>query len=170
MRFKHFPILVGIALPLVFVLIVAFMAFIPSLSVNPAYDFIYSGNGYYSGPYLNKYKVVNNRLSLEPVVLRDQLSSKGEAPKIFLYRVKDNSVHEISLQEAVALNLDPGPSSPDGYTVNYDYGHNGIFELFGSDNSNRGYFITKDRARKKLTGFGNNMYGSDFNFIGWIKP
>jgi hypothetical protein len=56
--------------------------------------------------------------------------------------------------------------------VTYEYGHDGIFELFGSRNDNDGYFISKGNGKKKINGLSSDQYsryGRWFNLIGWIK-
>jgi hypothetical protein len=180
MNTKNLPILVGIFLPIVFILIISLVIFLPSLSIKPQYNFLYTGrNDYYNydGGYKNNYKVENGKIALDPVPpLTDKnviQKYKGDMAKIYLYDVKNNSSHEISFVEALKLNLDPGPSSPDGYTISYQYGHDGIFELFGSGD-NTGWSIVKGRGKKTLIGLSSGSsysrwYDGDLKFIGWVK-
>ena len=90
-----------------------------------------------------------------------------------MYDIKNNSSHQITLEEASKYSLDPGPSSPDGYNVDYNYGHNGIFEIFGSNKNNNNYYISKGKAKKILIGlsFNQSYYYNNgaFNLIGWVK-
>lgn len=175
---KHLPLIIGIALPIVFIIIISLVIWLPSLSIQPAHNFIYSAEGpsYGNyGPYRNSYKVVSGRLTLVPHQVQKGVNYeyKADAPTLFLYDVKNNTVHQIEFAEAERYILDPGPSSPDGYIVSYNYNHDGIFELFGSNNSNSGYTISKGNARRPLVGLQSGRYGygslSDFQFIGWIK-
>ena len=66
--------------------------------------------------------------------------------------------------------VDPSRDSL-GYTVAYDYSHDGIFELFGSNSNNNGLFISKGTGKKKLGGLAGNRYwhSSNFKLIGWVK-
>ena len=174
MKTKNLPLLIGIALPLVFIIIVAFVVFSPSFFIKPQYNFIYvaeNSNYVYNQQYSNTYKVEDNHITLEKRLLPENVTSKGEAPTLYLYDVKTNSSRQISFEEAKSLFIDVGPSSLDGYTVSYEYGHSGIFELFGSDGNNRGYFISKGNGKKKLSGLTNDYYyGSNgFSLIGWIR-
>ncbi len=175
---KNLPIIIGVALPIIFILVIALLAFGPTWSIRPAHNFIYSHDNrdyYYGRQYRNIYDVENGKVVMKPrtinMVNRENVTWE-DAPPIFLYNVKNNSTHEIGLVEALALNLDPGPTSPDGYLVEYRSGDYGVFELFGSNNSANGYYITKDQAGKKLAGFQNDRYSyydRNFKFLGWVK-
>ena len=175
MKKSHLPLIVGILLPIIFIIIVSIAIFVPSLSVDPQHDFVYSAeNSYYSysNEYRNTYKVVNGRIALEPMPYRENMIYKGDMPDLYRYNIRTFTTHKISLEEAKSLNLDPGPSSPDGYSVAYEYGHSGIFELFGSNSEDDGYFISKGRGKKKLPGLPVDGYyrnPGSFKFIGWIK-
>lgn len=174
MKTRHLPLIIGISLPIIFIVVIAVVIFTPSFFVKPQYDFIYvDGDNYYRNGqgYQNTYKVENERIVLEPIAPRENISQNKVAPTLYLYDVKTNSSHQITLEEAQTYAVDPGPSSPDGYTVAYQYGHNGIFELFGSSSDNNGYFISKNNGKKKLSGLTVGTYYSSggFNLIGWIK-
>lgn len=175
---KNLPIIIGVTLPIIFILLISLLAFGPTWSIKPAHNFIYSHDNrdyYYGRHYRNEYDVEGGK-----VVMKSRAISKvnqenvtfEDAPPLFLYNVSNNSTHEIGLAETMALNLDPGPTSPDGYLVEYRSGNYGVFELFGSNNSVSGYYMTKDQAGKKLPGFQNDRYGgydSNFKFLGWVK-
>ena len=178
MKAKNIPILIGIALPFLFIIIIAAMVYLPSISVKPQYNFLYTSSEtrvrfdgemsiYSYGVREGKLVTKQNPKRYPEQVLLD------EKPTLYVYDVKANASREISFDEAQKLSLDAGPTSPDGYTVTYKYGHNGIFELFGSDTNKNGYFITKGNGAKKLTGFGNLGrywgYEGAFEIIGWIK-
>lgn len=174
MKTKNLPLLIGIALPLIFIIIVAFVIFTPSFFIKPEHNFIYTTeNSYYSynQQYDNSFRVEDNRIVLEKRIVPQNVISKGEMPLLYIYDVKANSIRQISFEDAKDLVVDIGPSSPDGYTVSYEYGHSGIFELFGSDNNNRGYFMSKGSGKKRLPGLTDDRYyGSNaFTLIGWVK-
>ncbi len=176
MNTKNLPLIIGIALPIIFILIISVIIFTPSLSIKPSHNFIYTTeNQYYYGydqGYKNMYKIENGRVALEPLPVRPTpYVYKGDMPTLYIYDVRTDSSHQISFSEAQSLSLDPGPSSPDGYTVSYQYGHDGIFELFGSNNDNNGYFVSKGNGKKKLSGLTSDIYRNqgNFKFIGWIK-
>jgi hypothetical protein len=175
MQTKNLPLIIGIALPIVFILGISVFLFVPSHFVDPQYDFIYTMEDRYYGfndhGYRNTYKVEDGRIALEPLPTKEGWTYLGDMPVLYRYDVNADTAHQISFNEALELSLDPGPSSPDGYTVAYQYGHSGIFEVLGSNNDNSGYFISKGKAKKKLNGLTNDGYSSrtDSKFIGWIK-
>jgi hypothetical protein len=186
MKTNNLPIFVGIALPLVFIVIISVVVFLPSFFVKPQHDFVYTTSdqsyGYYDYDqgYKNTYRVENGKIVLEPVQVRidpslkkDSIVYKGDMPPLYRYEVKTNTSREISFKDAENLSLDLGPSSPDGYSVGYEYGNDGIFEIFGSNSNSDGLFISKGNAKKRLNGLVNNdgyyWYRGNFKLIGWIK-
>jgi len=173
---KNLPLIVGIALPLLFVGILVAVVSMPPLFVNPQHDFLYtmSGSPYsYAVAYKNSYTLVDGEVTLQPVVIPPNYNTATlqNAPILYRYEVKDGSAHTISLSDAQSLKLDPGPTSPDGYTVSYNYGNNGIFGLFGGNTSDNGYYISNGHSSKKLTSLTTSDYysGANFQLIGWVE-
>jgi hypothetical protein len=174
---NNIPLLIGITLPIVFILVISVVVFAPSLFIEPQYNFLYSSSDSYyydyNNRYSNTYVVENNRLLLSPLPKTVGVTYKSENPPLYLYDVKKNSSHQIDWDEAKNLNIDPGPSSPDGYVVNYQYSNDGIFGIFGSSSNQNGYVISKGNGSKKLNGLnysGYSYYNSgNLKFIGWIK-
>lgn len=178
MKPNYIPLIIGISLPVIFISIISAVIFVPSFSIKPQHNFVYTiTDKYYSDgqEYQNTYTVKDERIVSEPIT---SLASQKDIPEankisapIYLYNMETRSSYQITLEQAQAYILDPGPSSPDGYTIMYEYGHDGIFELFGSSNENRGFFISKDNRKKKLNGIAIGEYYnySNFKFIGWIK-
>jgi hypothetical protein len=170
---KNIPLLIGIALPVIFILVISIVIFTPSLFLNPQYNFLYSNdNSYYNQSYLNTYVVKDNHVSLNPTPTTPGIISNASNPTLFLYDVKNNSTHQVDFNEAKNFIVDPGPSSPDGYIVKYQYSNYGIFSLFGSNDNQNGYVISKGNSSKHLNGLntsGDNYYSNNFKFIGWVK-
>ncbi len=182
---KHLPLIVAIALPIIFIGILALVIAVPSMRINPQHDFVYvdkyerDANPYMVVTYKNEYVLKDGKLELYPLNSRfDELSGIDkesreyrDAPKLYYYSVAENTSREISFADAQQLALVAGPSSPDGYTVKYEYNSDGVFELFGSDSGSE-YVIAKGNARKTLTGMPSdaNYYGGyDFTLIGWVN-
>lgn len=173
---KQLPVIVGISLPILFIIVLAAAVFIPARSIRPAYDFLYTVGDPYdnvNGVYAETYAVEGGQLVTKPALAperKDFPVHAGAAP-LYRYEVATDSSHTVTAAEAAAFTLDPGPSSPDGYTVAYEYGHSGIFELFGSNGNESGYFISRNGARKKLHGVAADRYGrqDSLHLIGWIK-
>lgn len=162
---------VGVALPLVFVAALSVAIFLPALFVNPGYDFLYIesipthryNNAVY---YQNTYIVENGHIALKPIPLRNEEVVKlEERPTLYRYDVQTDTSHEITFEKARNFTLDPGPSSPDNYTMRHHSGNYDFFSIFGSQNDN-GYFISKDSMKKKLNGLSSRR---NIELIGWIK-
>ncbi len=176
MKIKNLPLVVGIALPVFFILIISIVIFVPNWFIKPQYDFLYSNaNSYYNNQlYTNTYAVQNNFLVLSPLPVAKGYVASNTAinPPLFIYNVKDNSTHQVDFNDVKNIVVDPGPSSPDGYIVKYQYSNEGIFALFGSNSNQNGYVIAKGNASKSLDGLnvsGSDYYSNNFKFLGWIK-
>jgi hypothetical protein len=178
---KNLPLIVGISLPVVFIIVISIVIFVPSMFVNPQHNFLYTFNNDaypYNQGYRNAYVVLNAHLASTPVPANPSASVTlqntfvGDYPPLYLYDVKTGTSHLVTLEEARLYTLDPGPSSPDGYTVNYEYTNSGIFELFGSSGNDSGYFIEKGNSRKKLSGLNATdryAYSDNLKLLGWVK-
>ena len=172
---KHIPLIVGISLPVLFIIIMSIVIFAPSLFVKPQYNFIYSNfneSFYPYNFYKNTFEVKGNHIVLKAIPENPNRTSVGDIPTLYLYDVKASSSHQITLDEAKGYSVDAGPSSPDGYTVQYEYNYNRGFFPFGGGGSDSGYFVEKDGVKKKLSGLsGNNGYPYEggLKVVGWIK-
>jgi hypothetical protein len=176
---KNLPLIIGIALPILFILVISLVIFLPSMSIKPAHNFLYTNenpNNYgYDNRYKNTYEVdsvghiglisvpVRNNPYNEPIVY------KGDTPPLYLYDVQADTTRQVSLDEANAMQYVRGPSSPDGYTVTYSRSNDGILEIFGSSRD-EGYMITKGNGQKRLSGLQTTQYYyGDLNLVGWVK-
>ncbi|MEI8061802.1 MAG: hypothetical protein WCG97_00695 [bacterium] len=177
MKTNHWPLIIGISIPILFIIIISIIIFTPNLYIKPAHNFLYTTLGeenyYGSGQiYKNTYAVENERLVLRPGVLQEKQTYKADFLPLYLYDVTTDSSHQVTYEDEKNLALDPGPTSPDGYSVSWEYNHDGIFELFGSDGSKNGYFIEKGKGKKQLTGLNSSngyYYQGNFKLIGWVK-
>ena len=176
---KNLPLVIGIALPIVFITIISFIVFLPSSFVNHAHNIIYTEGDEYSYDYQfrNIYKIIDGKIVsvANPnikVVEGDYYDrTLKDAPKIYFYDVEKDASYEITLEQAQKYNLVAGPSSPDGYNITKKYTHNGIFEIFGSSDSGEKYYIVSANGNsKQITGIKNTQgYYGQINIIGWIK-
>jgi hypothetical protein len=175
----HLPLVIGAALPIVFIVLILGLSYYSVSTVKPTYNFLYTVGGYpyyYGHAYKNLYEIVNGRVVVVPnpnfeTATRNNTTAVEDAPKLYLYDIHRNAAREISYSEASAMNLTPGPgASPDGYSVEYRYSSEGIFGLFGSSGENNsGYFIRKGDSAKRLTGLsaGRLNYSNNLTVIGW---
>ena len=186
---KHLPLIVAIALPIIFIGILAAAILIPSMRMNPQHDFVYfdymesNAKAYPYAPvvFKNEYYVLDGKIAKRPlnagVAVNQGMPAPGEtyeyreAPTLLYYSMADQASREISYEDALKLSLVAGPSSPDGYTVKFEYNNDGIFELFGSDTGSE-YVITKGAGKKILGGIVNDKPyygGSEITVVGWVN-
>ncbi len=162
---KNLPLIIGLALPIIFIIIIAIVVYLPTNFVNPKHNFVYLDQSY--GSYLTDIVVVEDKITSVPSGSVDMYAKKS--PKIYLYDFSKNASYEITLEEAKQLSVTKGPASPDGYSIERNYNHSGIFEIFGSYEDNSGYFITSpEGSKRKLTGIQGEYY-YELNIIGWVK-
>lgn len=183
---KNVPLIIAIALPFVFVGILSLAVLIPRAEINPQHDFIFTteitADPYYGSPYNfifeHQYQVQNGKIVATP--LPQVTFNKTEttqplqtkfAPTLYYYDIDMQTVKELSFEDAQSLNVEAGPSSPDGYSVYYEYGSGNIFDVFGVSSSEYGYVIGTGEASKKLNNLNPaNRYGYDqFTLIAWVK-
>jgi|SRR3990167_6008965 len=159
---EKLPLAVGIGLPLLLIIFVAVFAYLPSLFVQPKYDFVYATSN------LSDYetKVVNGKLTLNPQT-RYRYGTQYEyplrEPSLYLYNVLEEKSTSITLSQAQIYNLDPSSKSPDGFTVGRaDSDGVSFFPFFYGGRYDRGQYLTGKGLSQKVT----DNY--DFKFIGWI--
>ena len=177
------PLIIGITLPILLIIFVLLMVTLPSVFANPRYQFLYSDAtrdyryefGYfydvsegklvkvpYPAPYGGNVKVPE-----VPVRKTNVLE-----PKLFGYDPKVDQSREVSFEEAQKFVLEIGSKSPDGYTLEYGGGHNGIFEIFGGSYEDRNtVYLKKGFASKKVylnNPRGNYYYYDNSFFLGWV--
>lgn len=178
MNNKNLPIIIGIALPIVFIIAIFFVVSIPKNSSSTQYNFIYTfeNRDNYNYEYKNTYELVNGKIVSKPLSepRKDIYYNYNvrDYPTLYIYDVKTDTSREISLVDTKNYDLLPGPSSPDGYSVGYVYGNYGLFdEIFiGGNRRNDGYYISKDSFERKINIAGSTgYYSGNFRIIGWIK-
>ena len=154
---KNLTLIVGLALPIVFILIIAISIAIPKNFVNPAHNFIYTEPVEYYN-FKNFFDLEEGKLVLKRnSYFTDEMLAENsywirnvkEAPKLYLYDVEKDASYEISFTDAQNYNLVAGPDSPDGYSVTKTYTHVGIFEIFGRYDDRENYFLTAPSGKSK---------------------
>ncbi|PIR85546.1 hypothetical protein COU15_00420 [Candidatus Kaiserbacteria bacterium CG10_big_fil_rev_8_21_14_0_10_45_20] len=172
MKKETFSLMIGIAVPLVFVLIVIISSLLPSLLVKPQHDFVFSVNndGYYGVCFENEFAIVDGRLSSVPNTVKCRQGATMQAnPPLYYYSVEADTVKKISLADVADTAFVAGPSSPDGYTVTFEYG-NYSFGIFGGGGGTEGYFIGNQKGKKRLEGISAiTRYNSDIQVVGWVQ-
>lgn len=179
MNTKNLPIILGILLPVVFIVIMFFVVSAPFNKVNPEHNFIYifdNSDPYYY-QYKNTYELSNGKVISKTLdIPKDNAYNSNRTikdyPTMYIHDVKNDTSREITLSDAQKYELISGPSSPDGYTVGYVYGSFNLFDeiLLGGGSRNNGYYITKGNLQKKLNmASPYTYYTGNFRIIGWVK-
>jgi hypothetical protein len=185
---KNFILLLAFLLPILLIILVAVVTYLPSLLVSTNYNFIYStcydNVNYYNNcnrNIQNHFYIENGRV-LESNISQTQDFDKNGVldykerlnDRIFLHDTVKNESREISLEEAQKLNLSELLTSPDGVTVSSSYERSGPpFFLFGGGYSSYGYYITKGKGRTKINLINSAdqyYYQNNFKFLGWVLP
>jgi hypothetical protein len=172
---KNITLIVGISIPILMILFVAGIIYLPGLFIQPKFNFLYvSGDSYYYPKY--QYSVQNGKLVRSEIQRpENQIYIPPREVKLYIYDVAKNESKEISFEEAQKLNLDPSPISPDGFEIVYGSHSEGSFFFpffFWSERDYSTLYLKGHNVSKKLnpqlSGSYYNYY-DNFRFIGWIK-
>lgn len=195
---QNTKIFIGLALPIVVVLIVLGSVLIPKLFFNPVYDFVYGVGGqcdnnvcsissYYdrqSGWY--PYKVVDGKIVKDThfptVTTYEYINDKSvpikkpvevsKYPELYIYHVATDTFARLSEAEIAQLKVSNGGSAPDGTVVtnNERYNRGIVGEILGGGYSSEGLYLKNGSYTKKIIvkNGGDSYYSRDFNFLGWV--
>jgi hypothetical protein len=180
MNKEKISVVIGLLLPVIFIIFVAIFISVRTSSVQPQFSFIYAASSEtspqkYGVVFENNYVVTNGKITLKPISRSKDILDNYDVRKamdLYLYDMKTETNQKITIEEAQKYVVSDDNISPDGYRVSYEYGNGGIFEMFGGNGSNYGYFVTKvdSGAKKKLNvATGENYWNNEFNVIGWVK-
>jgi hypothetical protein len=180
----NLALVVGIALPVLLVIVFGIATVIPKITVpDPQYDMIYTTDNYdYSSQIKGTvhFDVKDNKLR---ATFRDnQNQSYRNIPRIYYFDVSKGSIREMTLdvpgdlkdgqeleiEEAENYKLSKESLSPDGYRYDNRYrGHGDFFFMGGSGYSYGGSIRKESRAVKIPAHDGPRSYGS-MRFMGWV--
>ncbi len=186
---SNLPIILAFAIPVLMIVIVALVVYLPALFLNPQSDFVYATQlGQKSPLYTGaRYIVTDGKISVEcfdayraPFVKEDLAAptllpkeactaTNSDAGTLFLHDVETNKSKELSFTDAQALTLNNKPISPDGYEV-VSAQYNGDIFPFISGATGYGTKYLKGRyGSKKLDlQLATDSY-NNFTFIGWVE-
>ncbi|MFA6584724.1 MAG: hypothetical protein WCS77_10540 [Elusimicrobiaceae bacterium] len=175
---RNISLVIGLAIPIVMILLVAGSIYLPGLFTKPHVNFLYaSGNDssdsyYYSNG--QQYAVRSNTLIETPIRQHentDQLPVPMDT-KLYIYDVAKNEAREISFEEAKNLNLDSNIISPDGFEFVCGSRDYGFFPLFGGPHGDyRDRYLKGHNVSRKLNLQLNssNTRRNNPYFLGWIE-
>ena len=166
---KKLPFALGLLLPIILVIFVALLSFLPKHLIRPQYNFLYATGDYFYSPV--QYIVKDNHVLMQ--VRSGQIKSHNNAfsapEQIYYYDVKQNKAIPITLNQAQKYTLDPHIVSPDGFRIVYGSSETAFFPLFlytGNDRSIR--FLAKQSYRLRLNLKLIGQFYDNFYFLGWI--
>lgn len=161
--------IIGVLIPIIFIVIVAVIAYVPSQFINPKHDFLYTKD--YSSN--NYYEIRAKHLVEVPVLTeyddnnyRDSYNYRQKVPTIYRYDVASDTTESITFEEARQLTLSSSAKSPDGYKLEEATGSGGFLFWSSYSGSDGDPYLQKGLASKKLSLPGDSY---DFELIGWIQ-
>lgn|SRR3989338_4896997 len=175
------PLVLIVGVPLLFVLVVAIFANVPSMFMNAKYDFLYvqPGSRYYYSDSANYYieaGKLKSRLDpgnlpalsgKSPLTTQDQNIENVRAMQLYLFDTETWSSRPVSLKEAQSYTYSALSISPDGYSIERSRSADGIFPFVFSY-SNNGDFVMKKGVASRRLPIGSMYYNYDNGFIGWV--
>lgn len=186
---KNFVVILAFLIPLLFLVSVVVMLYVPSLTLSTDYDFVYATCDGDYGDYYRYSNKCEEYLIQRLVVASGQLTEQETSVsvdtdydrvtdtqpeygvRIFLHDTDNNASREVTVEEVEALALSPLLTSPDGVSVSSDYNRGAGFFLFFDTGPDYGHYLVKGNNRKKLNliNSDNRYYSRDnFHFVGWV--
>lgn len=163
---KNIPFIVALSIPVFMIVLTAASIYIPQMFVKPKFDFIYTTGQYYC--HNSWYRVENQKVARHtPKVEKpNHHCANYDEPRLFHYDVENDTVRELTLEEAQKFRLDTRRKSLDGFEI--VHGSRSFDVLFFSGSSYYDKFLKKGTFSRKLKIDRSNYY-YNFKFLGWIK-
>ncbi|UFX83177.1 hypothetical protein [Candidatus Absconditicoccus praedator] len=158
---KNNALLLAISIPLLFLIFVLVLYFVPRYFASPSYDYVYFEADYSSSYF---YQVEDNKITLQERTNTRYSDSNNEKPTIYLHNIKENQSSKIDQEEAKDLNIISTDKSPDGFEFVSSMRGVNFFPLF-VDTTN------KPVVKGKGSIFQQNIEADYYNieFLGWIE-
>jgi hypothetical protein len=130
MNTKHLPLIVAIALPIIFIITLAITLSIPASKIKPEFNFIYTdiSQEYYKNynmvQYKNMYDIKDKKLVLVPIISqKEDIYNKTQieyknAPTLYHYDVKTNITKEVTFEEMQKKGI-KSPNNNDSLMMTY---------------------------------------------------
>jgi len=155
---KNISLVIGISLPILLVLVIIAVVYIPTLFMRSKFSFLYV-----TGPtYLNsqKFSVVNGALE-ERMPKDDNERTRFEKIELFKYDAESKESYEIAFQDAIGLSLKASNNSPDDYKIERRRAGSSFFSSLSSDYD---IYLRKGSISKRLKVKGDTYK----EFLAWI--
>jgi len=186
---ENFVLVTGLALPVLLVVLFFVASVLPkSMAVPPQYEMLFTEMRYdnqsmspYNVDFFIKDGVLKARVWENP-----RQGGMVNRKKLLAYDGKTQSVREIAydvskigkvpdqtevvLDEVKNMKVDGSEKAPDGYEFeNGGYGSGGLVtDIFGGGYRTGMPRVTKGAAVFKIPNNGNNYYGTNIQFLGWV--
>jgi len=171
MKKENIPLYIGLALPIILIIIIAAVIYIPRFLVDPQYDFIYfeeNWNSRFSTTECTEYEISEGRFKrIGEIEEHLQETCYSDGALFYIYDVSEKESREISIDEVESLEIAKGYTSPDGFIFLRKYSNMGIFEIFGGTHEVK-WYLEKDGVRLPLNLEEKVSLYSEPQFIGWI--
>lgn len=178
------PLIIGLGLPVLFILAIPLVIYWPRFTTSPRYDFVYRYQTHYYFDCLDvNYSVKNaevQRTEIRPTSttsnctvaesIAEQEKKYPLVDQLYVYHVKTDTIEPIAFADAKKLKLDGNMIASDGYSVEHPDLYRSIFtDIFGGNDRNydRLYFVKNGSAVRPLN---VTLSRYSFQFIGWILP
>lgn len=161
---KYLPVIVAVALPLIFVIGVIIYA---ALLNTPAFEINHKAlmTTEESFVFVNNY----DQVEIDERKIEDHGNYRVSSIRdidFYIYDFEKEELEEVTYEEVKELKLHKGEKSPEGVFVEYQYSRNDIAEMFGG-NRQSGYYAVKDNKKARLnTSQYSNYRGLEV--IGWV--
>lgn len=182
---KNYAVILAFVLPVLLIVVVAAVTYVPSLFLSTQYNFIYAtcdiGTDYYYDSRCSEYLQHRYAIDGDKLVVNDgdfivdsnhdgkPDTDKKYSSRIFLHDTARNESREISQQEAQSLSFNGLLTSPDGVTVSNQY-DNGAEFLFFDSGSSYNYYLVKGKSKRKIDLINDDnryYYRDNIRFLGW---
>lgn len=174
------PIFLILGVPVLFLLVVGIVGYLPGLLVRPQHDFLYvTSDYYYSGENINYYiddgalKAYTDPDSLPELSGRTPESEEDRriralrSMQLHLFDVSDWKSRPISFEDAQKLTYDPASVSPDGYSIERSRRADGFFPFFFIDGGSSEFVLKRGLASRTLP-IENQYSYRGHGLIGWV--
>lgn len=183
MKKEQLPLIIGLAIPVLLIAVLAAIIYVPRLYVKPSFDFVYAVGSYpvsldSEAKTRVEYSVVNDRLKKTTSPAEVSLDPNDKyyyglhvttPPDFYRYDVTEHKSISLSEEEILQLTLDPNEAAPDGFKMSYGQEGDDIFSsLFGGRDYAKRILVKGTVSVPLNVVSGSDRYGSEFHFIGWL--
>lgn len=155
--------------PLAIAVLAAALVYIPRMSANPTYDFVYAFCPEYecTGSYTIDASGRVTKDSKEEAKNKDNYYGYRPATQLKYYDASTDATRTVSLKDVQTYDLLNSSKSPDGYTLVSNSDNNGFLFWGGG----KGTWQLENGWKKQPVTLSTlpTYYSNDVTFLGWVK-